>query len=292
MIVGAGLAGLIAAHGLPGMPIIDRNATPSESHKALLRFRSTAVADLTGIEFRPVTVRKGIWMDGQWIEPNIACANHYSRKVIGKLVDRSIWQLSPETRWIAPLNFYDQLIDSVANRIEWGVEADWESGGLISTAPLPVMLNALKINTPLEFKRAPITVRRWLVDDCDAHQTVYYPTPHHNLYRASITGNLLIAEYSGEDSIHCTHDLLDSFALDSDNLTPFGESTQDYGKIAAVDEGERKALISKLTVGRDIFCIGRYGTWRNILLDDVVHDVAVVKRLMKATNYERRLAAV
>ena len=58
MIVGAGLTGLIAAHAWPQALVVEAVSGPTGSHHALLRFRSDAVARLTGVEFRRVTVRK------------------------------------------------------------------------------------------------------------------------------------------------------------------------------------------------------------------------------------------
>ena len=72
MIVGAGLAGLISAHIFPGERIIEASPEPKQSHRALLRFRSPAVGELTGIEFKPVTVRKAIWSNGHFHNPTIA----------------------------------------------------------------------------------------------------------------------------------------------------------------------------------------------------------------------------
>ncbi|WP_333981926.1 hypothetical protein, partial [Pseudomonas aeruginosa] len=73
IIVGAGLAGLIAAHRFPQAQIIDA-ATPTskERHNALLRFRSPVIGQLTGIPFREVTVHKAIYIDGEFVsQPRI-----------------------------------------------------------------------------------------------------------------------------------------------------------------------------------------------------------------------------
>jgi hypothetical protein len=291
MIVGAGLAGLITAHAIPGHDIIEASPEPRQVHKAVLRFRSTAVSDLIGIPFRPVTVRKGIWDNG-WHQPNITAANRYSQKVLGGgIQDRSIWNLDSETRWIAPDNLYERLLDFLWNRIQWGKQANFMGPGetVINTAPLPVVLDFLGIKSGLEFKRAAITVRRYHIPDCDVFQTVYYPSPEHSMYRASITGSLLICEFAGEPRGDWAAAVLESFGIPGAILEELEEVTQDYGKISPVDDNLRRALLGKLTQKYDIFSVGRFATWRNILLDDVVHDIAVVKSLMNATEYERQL---
>ncbi len=81
-IIGAGLSGLIAAHAWPTAPVFE--ALPeAQPHRALLRFRSDNVARLTGIEFKRVTVRKGLFWRGEYRTPTIALANAYSLKVLG-----------------------------------------------------------------------------------------------------------------------------------------------------------------------------------------------------------------
>lgn len=295
MIVGAGLAGLIAAHAFPTLPIVESQPQPTSTHKALLRFRSSAVGDLVGVEFRPVTVHKGIWYKSQWHEPNIKVANMYSLKVLGKIMQRSIWNIDSVTRWIAPDDLYERMVNSVGHRVQWGLEYDYGQDEIvINTAPISVPLDALGLPRP-HLDRAPITVLRYRVHQCEAYQTVYYPAITHNMYRASITGDTLICEFAGavEDPDIWQDELWDSMHINvGSHCEPLGAVEQRYGKIAPIDEGMRKALISRLTRDHKIFSLGRYGTWRNILLDDVVHDTAVVKRLITATDYERQLASL
>lgn len=293
MIVGAGLAGLIAAHAFPRDALFEVQPRPDAVHKALLRFRSDAVSQLTGIPFRAVTVRKGIWTGSGWTAPNIAACNLYSQKVLGVVLDRSIWNLDAATRYIAPENFYEQLLEAAGNRIHWDTRVKFSdlTGPVINTAPLPIALKDLGISTPhINFSRAPIKVLRFRVPNADVFQTVYYPEPGHSLYRASLTGSLLICEFADADHGDWTRDVKRSFGIDE--WHPIDAVSQTYGKIAPIDNHERKALIARLTTEHNIFSIGRFATWRNILLDDVIHDIAVVKQLITATAYERRLAAI
>jgi hypothetical protein len=299
MIVGAGLAGLIAAHAIPDVPIYEASIEPREGHKALLRFRSDAVARLTNIDFDAVQVHKGIWFNpkGGWVNPSIEVANLYSTKVLGKLLSRSIWNLDPVTRYIAPPDFYERLVSQVAARIEWGFNVDFaESKDLptatISTAPLNVVANALGIDHQIDFKRAAITVERYRIPNCDIYQTVYFPTPHHSLYRASITGDLLILEFVGEPYGTYSLDVQNAFALPANlhEMESLGRVTQKFGKIAPINNDKRKALIGHLSSDYNIYSLGRFATWRNILLDDVVNDISVIKRLTTMDRYEQRLA--
>jgi hypothetical protein len=295
MIVGAGLAGLIAAHVFPREALLDAAPGPLQQHRAVLRFRSTAVSELVGIEFRKVRVRKGIYYADKFVAPDVSLANMYSLKCTDRVnAERSIWNIEPADRYVAPESLYEQLIEAVGSRIHWGHTADYVGarGSVISTAPMPTVLDALGITTMSDFKRAPISVLRYRVPNCDVHQTVYFPTLGHNLYRASITGDLMICEFAGEPDPESEWmpDLMDAFALE--NLDPIDAASQSHGKISPIIEAERKMLVHYLSVQHNIYSIGRFATWRNILLDDVVHDAAVVKRLLTASGYERKLAAL
>jgi len=293
MIIGAGLTGLIAAHAFPRQQIIESSDEPTDNHKALLRFRSSAVADLVGIPFKPVTVRKGIWMDDKWHSPQIDLANLYSRKVLGKIIDRSIWNLETVTRWIAPETFYEQLIENVNLRIAWGVDyafSDINTAPIISTAPLYLSAFHTSIKTELpEFQRAPIEVLRFrITGDCRVYQTVYFPSLEHCLYRASITGNLLICEFAGSPyEGNWMVDVEKAFAIY--DAEPIESTSQSFGKIAPIDEELRQQYIATLTREKNIFSLGRFATWRNILLDDVVHDISVIRRLITSNEYGRTL---
>lgn len=319
VIVGAGLAGLLAAHAWPNFEVLEASPVPRASHKALLRFRTDAVSKLTGIEFRKVRVRKNLWSEGGFVEPNIALANQYSLKVLGRIVgDRSIWDLAPVERFIAPETLYEQLVDAVGSRITWGSEvnlAGSKDGPVISTIPLPIALDQLGIVAPFTFDRAPIKVQRYRLKNTDVYQTCYYPDPDIGLYRASITGDLLIAEFAAATvrTMDVTRissrtqelqivrmpveDLSDtgvrnliskSFGIHIEGAESLGEVEQRYGKISPIPEETRKRLLFQLTHDHDVYSLGRFAVWRNILLDDVVDDISVVRRLMRSSSYDMR----
>lgn len=302
-IAGAGLAGLIAAHAWPQAELFEAQPEPRESHKALLRFRSQSVAQLVGIEFREVLVRKGIWEGGRFIAPSIQVANHYSAKILGSIeADRSIWNLDPVKRYIAPETFYDELVESVGKRIHWGQAWSYapssrvERAPVISTAPLPDVLQAVGIKHNIEFRRAPIQVARFRVPKCAVYQTVYFPDPQQPVYRASITGDLLIIEHVASDYEGKPRDLgtlelndvMEAFGIYSlgDSI---GKTEQRYGKIVPLPAEPRRALLGRLTTEHGIYSLGRFATWRNLLLDDVVDDLAVIRKLLRASEYEQRL---
>lgn len=295
IIVGAGLAGLIAAHAWPAAKLLEASPQPRAAHRALLRFRSEAVSRLTGIEFRRVRVHKGIWADDKFQSPGIRWANLYARKVLGRLAgERSIWNLDTVERFIAPDNLHEQLLDAVGARVEWGCAADFRAKDLlISTAPMPVTLKALGIPAAPEFVRSSIHVTRFRVPNADVFQTVYFPEPWLAVYRASITGDMLIVESVdsnlGEDDWTTVER---AFGLGWDACERLEAVEQKYGKIAPIDDSVRKQLLFELTHHHNIYSLGRFATWRNILLDDVVDDIVAIKKLLKtASAYDVRRAA-
>lgn len=301
IIVGAGLSGLVAAHAWPSAKIYEREPAPKQHHKAVLRFRAEGVSALTGIEFRKVTVRKALWSEGKFRAPTLRHANSYSAKVLGRIEnDRSIWNLDPVERFIAPEDFYQRLVAAVGNRIQWGKDIDLSADRdepLISTVPLPITLQMInKTVDGLLFKHSAIVVRRYAVDNADVFQTVYFPDANKSLYRASITGNLLIAESvkwtEGEmEARNSEQELLEEVFGISGRTRLLETVSQRYGKIAPIDATARRALLLSLTTGHNIYSLGRFATWRNVLLDDLMHDILVIKRLLAGDHYASRLAA-
>lgn len=294
-IVGAGLTGLLAACAWPRMPIMEAAAEPRASHHALLRFRTDAVSHLTGIAFRKVRVHKGIYSRGKFVAPNIGLANRYSLKLTGTLQgDRSIWNVEAADRYIAPHDFYEQLVDAVGSRIHWGTtvnlaEASPCRQAIVSTIPLPVTLQQLGAKTPHPFTRAPITVDRFKLPQSDVFQTVYFPNPDTPIYRASITGDLLIVESTAPpDSFDPVFEALEVLVARQIDTVK-----QEYGKIAPIaDDAARRALLFSLTRDHGIYSLGRFATWRNILLDDVVGDISVIKGMLRSDSYAHRLAEI
>jgi len=293
MIVGAGLAGLLAAHMFPREPVCDVGP-PVARHRALLRFRSDAVSLVTGIPFRRVRVHKGIWWDGAFRAPTIQIANMYALKCLGKLVgDRSIWNIDAADRWVAPDSFYEQLVEHTGQRITWNTMSNFKDDAhyWISTAPMHATLAAVGIESPETFHRQPIAVRRFKVRGADVFQTIYFPNPEHSLYRASITGDTLICEFIDDLDMGWEDELWEAFNLrDVEDMVDEPIYRQHYGKIAPINEPLRRMHIATLTNDFNIFSLGRFATWRNLLLDDVVSDANVVRRLLTATTYERKLS--
>jgi hypothetical protein len=309
-IIGAGLAGLITACKFKDAEIYE-SCTRMQQHRALLRFRTLDVSNLTGIPFKEVTVHKEIDYYGKtYRQCTIEFANRYSRKVSGALGSHSIWDLDTVNRYIAPPNFYDILVDRHAARIAW--ETPMEPGDIrrgnhhkfINTSPLPVIMDVCGLEkVSFDFRKKAIRVDRYaLPPGTDIFQTVYFPEETLRTFRASITGDVLIVEsmVSEDDGYLWRLDenlefyaVLEAFGLDGLSTEirekKIDSTPQKYGKIVPLPHEQREAILYELTREFNVFSIGRFATWRNILLDDLVNDIYVVDRLLAASAYGREL---
>jgi hypothetical protein len=304
-IIGAGLAGLITACRIKDATIFEAGPR-AEQHHALLRFRDKSVSEITGIPFQEVTVHKEVAYKGKtYNRCSIAMANLYARKVSGVYRGRSIWNLETVQRYVAPPDLYDQLVDRHSERISWdapvwSVERN-QKIQMISTIPLPKMMIACGMdNVKFEFAKSAIRVNRFrLPKGAQVYQTIYYPDQDLRVFRASITGDLLIVESmtgQPEDAFSWRGDSCDemryiaaTFGLMVEDLEPLDVVDQKYGKIVELPREQREAILYELTRDFNVFSIGRFATWRNILLDDVANDIGMVEKLMSASTYVRGL---
>jgi hypothetical protein len=163
--------------------------------------------------------------------------------------------------------------------------------------PLPSGLKLWELPADgIEFSRSPITVYRYRIEGADLFQTIYFPALEIPVYRASITGDLLIVE--AMTSIEPNQlafwlvSVLKAFGLESRADAIWNASLppvkQEFGKIVPVDDGLRKGMLFLLSQQHNVFSVGRFATWRNILLDDVVHDLRVVQEFVSKgfTGYQ------
>jgi hypothetical protein len=294
LIVGAGMAGLLAAstHFQDSVIIEAQSKDQFNKHEALLRFRSPGVGDAVGIDFKEVMVHKAIYKDGRFHTPNPKICNEYSQKVIGAIQDRSIWNIDTCKRWIAPIDFHEQLIERCSSRIAWKTKFDINDcivsdSPTISTVPMPVLARMLSITDIPEFASSKVFVKRWKIQDCNVHQTIYFPSELYGLYRASIVGDILTAEYVKFDEDD--EDMFDAFDINVTNLTPLGNSELKFGKISPIDDHWRKEFMFKATHEHNVYSLGRFATWRQVLLDDVLKDISIIKKMINSSSYERTM---
>ena len=311
-ILGAGMAGCMMGAMHPVARLYEKQDSLPENHQAVLRHRDNRIGETLGIPFKKVRVHKACWFDNREVSVTPRLANWYAKKVTRTLHgDRSIWNLDPVDRYVAPSTFHEQVEGMCAGRIEYdypvetiGDIPDGEEGQLrgppeplgrfiipvISTLPINVLAAILGQDAPGNCSHESVFVNRYHVDACDLHQTVYFPEPGLGLYRATLTGAHLILEsvlrVCPVDVIVAT----EALGLETSELTAVTtDHEQEYGKIVPIDARERRQFIFNATAQHNVYSLGRYATWRNILLDDVLNDILVIRRLLGADIYEHSL---
>lgn len=312
IILGAGMAGCLAGVLDPKAIILEAAPEPTASHKAVLRFREDKISKVTGIPFRPVMVRKAIWLDGREVLPTPRVCNLYSQKVTGKILDRSIRSIEPVQRFVAPDDFHLQLAEQCKARIKYNspVEAISKkhlrvgNGGIglierakdesiLSTMPMPTLMKLLGIQHREKFDFQPITVTRYKLPGADVFQTIYFPSPNDSVYRATMTGDDFIVESVREISAIDMAVVCEAFGIKQSSLVSVSENVQKYGKIAPIDDRMRKHMMFTASADFCVYSLGRFACWRNILLDDVYEDFFKIKRMINTTtHYDHKLEAL
>jgi len=305
IIIGAGMSGMLAGQHFRHMnPLIyEKQPSLPNNHKALLRFRSDAVSQLTGIPFKKVRVSKMInYKEQHLTESNMHLNNMYSQKVSGAIRERSMGKLETCDRFIAPEDFIEQLSNGL--NIEYNTDVsnlDFNTGEIIiSTMPVTALADLIGYSLDTELKTKEIWTMRFNISDfvdCDIYQTVYYPNPQLPLYRLSITGSSVIAEFCEDPvkwggihdiSYNICHFLYIDFGIkiSSLSLSPQLHKTK-HGKLIPCDGNEVKKFMQYATQEHNIYSLGRWGTHRQILMDDVVNDLKVIHKMILSDNYSR-----
>ena len=302
-IYGAGLAGLLAGNMLRSLrpKIFEAQKELPNNHSALLRFRTDKVGTACAIPFRKVNVQKAIWYDGKMhIKPNLMMSNLYSQKVTDAILSRSINNLEPVERFIAPPDVISQMASNCHVVYKTGLDKiQLDSHNripVISTIPMPVLMDILEWRDKPEFPSQEIWTIKAFIDnpDCNVYQTIYYPDPLTESYRISIIGNVVIAEFIKKPDIsigpYISSVLREHFGIKPFRINNMTESYQYYGKIRPINEELRKEFIFEATMKHNIYSVGRFATWRQLLLDDVVEDIQHVEKFIRnKSNYSRML---
>lgn len=310
IIVGAGMAGLLAgcifrdrvAHVYEQQPSLPNN------HSAVLRFRSDGVGQAIGVDFKAVKVLKGVVA---WKNP-VADALSYSRKVTGVATARSILQADEAVvqRYISPPDLIQKMYAKVhEGNISFATklsEAAWKSKDeiVISTIPMPALMKLLGWQCKSIFRRTAGVNISARVADTECYASLYNPDPRTPWARASITGDRVIVECYGEATRLWGKDerwqedvLIDAveemgLAKEAIAKSTITGKQQSYAKILPIDEDARKRFILWATEEFSIYSLGRYATWRpGLLMDDVLQDITVIRRLIDGgTTYPQRIA--
>lgn len=294
-IIGAGMAGCIAAHIFPESTIYEAAPGPKAMHHALLRFKSDAIGEAVGIPFKKVEIQKAIWFDGKEVSPSPRMSALYSKKVTGEYLQRSITKLEASTRFIAPDDFHMQMLERLKHRIEYSHPITVDTfhsllpSPIISTIPINLLAEATGAHIEKKSEAKQIYVANATIGNCNMYCTIYYPSEDTSVYRASITGSKLIVE-SVEPVMQSDIIMVcDSFGMRLFELSNITTYTQNNGKIIPDETGSHKAFVHDMTMRYGIYSLGRFALWRNILLDDVLCDCLKIRKMVNQDNYSRHL---
>lgn len=313
-IIGAGMAGLLAGGMIrdQSVSIWESAASLPNNHSAVLRFRSSIVGDALDIPFKKVKMMK---TTDPWRNP-VADAMAYSLKTNGTASLRSVATANGEIseRYIAPENLIQELRKRVTGDvffdIKIGIDAlEFMSRPIISTIPMPVLMKLLKYDEIPKFSYVNGFNINCLVPKSDAYVSLYVPNPYREFNRVSLTGQKLTIEFSfpeltnedlkiKSDEISNDESAISLLILDALYCLGMEDcewqdaklSMQPYSKILPIDEGERRRFILWASDNFGIYSLGRFATWRpGLLMDDVVNDVRVIRKIIKNGSYEHRM---
>ncbi len=309
IIIGGGLAGMLAAQWFRHLsPLVyEPNPDALHNHQALLRFRTPRIGEIIGCEMKEVVVRKAVFNENFTLssECSLLMANSYSHKVTGKFSSRSILNLNTVSRYVPAdmEEFYERLAHGIdIAHQKWNIDPARLPGEqpIISTIPMQFLADHLKdLHARPRFDARPITVVRTKLSGVDLNQTFYNPWPDGDkVYRISIVGDVMIMEFA---EYYPEAHILDYeyghlnmiinfykaliFGQDAPAHTTPVIKAQPYGKITPIDRNLRREIIRQITEQFGIYSLGRFATWRSILLDDVIRDLEVIKSLLSADKY-------
>jgi hypothetical protein len=180
-------------------------------------------------------------------------------------------------------------------------EDDFTGEPIISTIPITFFYNQLAdVDNLLDFESKEIITFQATFENVDINQTVYLPYGEYEPYRVSFTGNKLIGEIVNTkpgiqlERPEMIKQLLDRILPAWLSFKPgmtsgLKISKQKYGKISPIDNRARQRLIAEITNKWNVYSLGRFATWRQILADDVVNDLRVIRKLIESDKYSRKI---
>lgn len=311
IVMGAGMAGLLAGGMIRNQKVTIYEAAKNlpNNHSAVLRFRSSIVGDVLGIEFKSVQMMKTVHPWKNPVADNLA----YSLKCNGKATLRSIITADSalSTRYIAPMNLIKLMSERINGTIEFNrnvTSSMIKTAGtpIISTIPMPTMMDLLAYPDKPNFNYVNGFNINAGVKNMDAYASVYVPDPAVGFNRVSATGDRLTVEYSMPDksnsdiseiAAHLNENpaSMEDIALKAAKFIGISEpnfekitvSAQKYSKILPIDEGIRRRFIMWASEQHNVYSLGRFATWRpGLLLDDLVNDVRTIQRINSGGIYE------
>jgi len=310
IVVGAGLSGIMTAKYFSSHnPVIyemsDRKIF-SDEHAAVMRVKGPEVGMILGCPMKKINISKAIYADGKLHnEPDIRLKNMYSLKVTGTIAERSIDYSSNrnDERFIFTQDSIPKYHDvrfrtkikritdnreiiSICDRKETLTE-DVEI--IISTIPMPAMLEITGVKHSIKFEYQPIKVTTADINvQSSVHQTIYFPELGINIYRATLENRKMMIESINDWPTDAEIDIV-KWCFSVSELSDVNTKEQRFGKITAVDDSFRRSIIMELTQRFNVYSIGRFATWNPaVKADDVVNDLKRIEKLINLSEVNRK----
>ena len=312
IIVGSGMAGAMAAgyyrHLKPLVHEARKESGAMSGHHAIMWLKDSKVGVILGSPVEEVIVDKAVYYKGKLFDKeDITMSNLYSLKVDGCVEKRSIKNLDSAKRYVLKtdvepdnVKYSSKLckVDS-ENKLLTFVDSDGQTffqeyNVCINTIPLPALLNIEGIadefdKESMDFKSQPIYVSRSKVTPrSKVYQTIYFPEHCLNTYRASIEGQVFIMEaIDGHPKQEEVEEVCAAFGLDLSDLHSGQIYEQRYGKIESMNDDMRRWVIMHLSEKFGIYSLGRFATWKNLRVDDLVNDLDAINGMLNVSDIQR-----
>jgi hypothetical protein len=259
---------------------------------------------VVGAPATKVIVEKAVYTNGTLqSRGSISANNRYSLKVDGAIHNRSILDLRPATRYIIDWGAIEQEV-RFGHTFCMGADGPRFAGdgsfvpasaydAIISTIPLPAMLDVFGIDVGPIFTSRPIYIVRFqLTIESSVHQTIYFPDDNTCIYRATMeSGTLILESVARFPDVNEIAEACDCFGLNSSHTHHITMHTQGAGKIKCFDDDLRRMAIMRLSDEHNIFSVGRFATWRQIRVDDLIRDLERVSKLIRSAHTRRKYAS-
>lgn len=302
--------------------VYEKNQSTQVRHTAILRMRSEKLFHTCQVPLEEIRVMKSIFFEGKhYDKATLDLINLYSLKVSDKVAVRSIKDLDEVTRYVCPTKKIIELLEKNVPSIEYGTRVDEtflkkneKDHVIISTVPMNHLMYILEWSDIPDFKYAPVYVSRFkLKEDLVSPkicQTVYLPGSETNFYRMTLQSNELILESIGrywekdwEGGYYAFSDQTDPqmrervqpifeevekifriFRLDKNSVESIHFNTQEFGKIQEISEKVRQDFIRYATEKYNIYSLGRFACWKNLLTDDTFESIFKIMKMIQADS--------